>query len=268
MPSEHLFLISPPGSLEASEMGYINVPKIFEAPPSELIEVQSFEDNTGYVTEPSNFWVSKRHITKKRAAFDLIVPIFPMLLRYAVPCILLEYALYCVEAKENEQLGFYYFMDNTIKARIEDYELYKFYLRKEHWRGKDKPTNWLVKVVANHKKRKHPVFLSIDTELIEGDLPQTKSPEEQLIEAEFEEILPSRIEKICKSVGLSETATNLFLTSFEDTVSIRSTAYEKLSLSTKEYEAARKQIQRKQPLKAIQKAVYNDKRLSDYLLDR
>jgi hypothetical protein len=64
-----LFLMSPPGSREAADIGYINIPKIVKEPPSELVEVQEFTDNTGSSdsTQESHFWVYRPFIESKKA---------------------------------------------------------------------------------------------------------------------------------------------------------------------------------------------------------
>lgn len=147
-----LFLTSPPGSNEAVDIGYINIPKIVKEPPPELGEVQEFTDNTGclYSAQESNFWVYRPFIENKKVSHDFIIPLFPSFLKYAVPWIVCEYALYCVE--EDDLLGLRGFVENTIKKRISDYDISTI-LYKKAWREKEKPINW-IKIYAKCKKRK------------------------------------------------------------------------------------------------------------------
>lgn len=149
-----LFLISPPGSTEAKDIGYINIPKIVSDPPSELSEVQEFSDNSSFLdsTESSHAWVLKSFIEKKKASFDEIIPLFPQFLRYSMPWILCEYAYHCIE--ENDALGFKNFVHNTIQYRCPDYfkfaELIYGEKSEKKWSKKKKPIAY-IKGILNKR---------------------------------------------------------------------------------------------------------------------
>ena len=152
-PQKPLFLTSPPGSKEAAEIGYINIPKIVKEPPPELGEVQEFTDNTGflYSAQESNFWVYRPFIESKKAAFDLIVPLFPKMLRYTVPWIVCEYGLYCAETDYRQ--GMMLFTLNTIKRRTSDYLVVAEALWEKRWRETEKPLHYLRVVIKRIAKK-------------------------------------------------------------------------------------------------------------------
>jgi len=278
-----IFLISPPGSLEAGEIGYINIPKIVEDPPSEINEIHGLTDNSGlfYSTQKSNFWVYGPFIKSKKTSYDLIIPLFPNFLKYSIPWIVCEYALKCVET--DDLLSLREFVGNTIKRRISDFDISTILLKKT-WREKKTPINW-IKVVARCKKKREidrsglfhiPRYLSIDEPAITSDLfdegqsitvleslyqkggrqkkkvaPRSdffnslwETPEDELFGPIFEDDFWNAIDGGCKNAGLSITASNLLKTHLESTPSILGAARE-LGLSTREYETARKELQRK-----------------------
>lgn len=127
-----LFFISPPGSTELAEMGYINIPKIFEDPPAELTEVQSFEDGAWKDAGPSNFWVLRSAIQEKKAAFDDVVPLFPDLIKYAIPWVVCEYGLSCANNLNAQSLK--EFTRYTIERRMKDYLIVALALSQKRWR--------------------------------------------------------------------------------------------------------------------------------------
>ena len=89
--------------MEAKDIGYINIPKIVNEPPSELAEVQEFTDKTSFLDSATNShaWVLKSFIANKKASFDMIAPLIPAMLRNSIPWTLCEHAYYCIESKED-----------------------------------------------------------------------------------------------------------------------------------------------------------------------
>jgi len=153
-PQKPLFLTSPPGSQEAADIGYINIPKIVKEPPPELGEVQEFTDNTGflYPNEDSNAWVLKSHIENIVRPSNIVSPIIPEMFQYAIKWIVCEYGLYLTEDpgyKENLML----FTKNVIKRRFFDWPHVGMALFEKRWREAKEPIHYL-RVVAKRKKIK------------------------------------------------------------------------------------------------------------------
>ena len=258
--------MSPPGSREAADIGYINIPNIVKEPPSELVEVQEFTDNTGflYSTKESNAWVLKSLIEEKKAAFDLIVPLFPKVLRYTVPWIVCEYGLHCAETFNSQGLKF--FTLYTIRRRAIDYLIVAEALGEKRWRDTEKPLRYLrvvIKRMAEKEKiqKEHekqylfgdPKYLSFDAPLITSD------PEEALIKNDIDEFFTHKtspedyivelnylesLNQVCKSAELSEKATNVLLHSMKN-VTNKADVSAYLGFSKSEYDSIRKEIDRK-----------------------
>jgi hypothetical protein len=149
-----IFLVSPPGSLEAAEIGYINIPKIVDEPPEEIKKIHNFElakdaterditknlieedvieiSGLEFSTKKSNFWIYRPFVESKKAFHDLIVPLIPNYIKYAVPWIVCEYALHCVVT--NDILGFKNFVYNTIEYRLPNYMILGDIVLRKNWR--------------------------------------------------------------------------------------------------------------------------------------
>jgi len=195
-----LILISPPGSIEAREIGYINIPKIEDDPPTELEEVQQFEDNTEilppelgdvekftddkgrkFSLRQTHVWLLKDPIEKIVRSSKIVTTIIPEVFEYAIPWILCEYGLYCTEEGEKENLEL--FTKNVIKRRFSDWYVVGEALFEKRWRNakkveKEAPIRYL-RVVAKRKviKEKYktssslfgPEILSLDKPIVTSD---------------------------------------------------------------------------------------------------
>jgi hypothetical protein len=180
------FLISPPGSLdfiepptpkdqtEAAQTDYINIPKIANDPPPELLGERGLheftdpfkdsylpkwareirdDDDRMYYLQPSNVWIlgewienlirftdtnaKREELTDKGEVSDFL---FPQFLHFYLKWILCEYGLYC--AKQKDELGLTTFIKNIIGLRIS-------HILKKHEQWSDKECKeWFDKVFS------------------------------------------------------------------------------------------------------------------------
>lgn len=149
-----LILISPPGSIEAAQIDYINIPNIAKDPPSKLLgekglheftvplkdkdsylpkwveEIKDSDDRMYYL-QPSNVWILKEWVGNLVRIMDtrakrieltdkgrILDPSFPSLLRRYMKWILCEYGLHCL--KGEAETDFITFVRNVIGREISD----------------------------------------------------------------------------------------------------------------------------------------------------
>ncbi len=186
-----LILISPPGSIEARQIGYINIPNIAKDPPSELLgerglhgftnfdkdnylpkwaeEIKDDDDHMYYL-QASNVWILSEYVknivritdtrAKRLESTDkgrVSDPLFPSLLRFALKWILCEYGLYCL--KQNAEEDLVVFAKNIIGRHFPDKWAWfskassiGMTLHEKRWRGAKEPIRYLRFVIARRIK--------------------------------------------------------------------------------------------------------------------
>lgn len=146
--------MSPPGSREAADIGYINIPKIVKEPPTEIEKLHGFTDYTGssYATEDSNAWVLTSHIENIVESANIVTSIIPEMFQYALKWIICEYGLHLTEDSAHKE-GFMLFTKNVIKRRFSDWPHVGVALFEKRWREAKEPIRYL-RVVAKREKSK------------------------------------------------------------------------------------------------------------------
>lgn len=254
-----IFLVSPPGSEEAKDIGYINIPKIVKDPPPELTYLHSFQDNTGrqFSSGPSHVWVLKSYIADLGRSLDVIIPLFPRMLQYAVPWIVCEYAL--ERSEEGSQTDLMLFTKHIIKRRTSDWNCAGIILHEKRWRKARKPMHYLrvaiEREVEKERTRSDTMFneetISLDEPIITGNLTDNdeitywdiiseSNSEAQSFcdELDIKDILV----KACKEANLSNNAEKLLITSLNFVN--RADAAKKLEFSHTKYKTLCKEIER------------------------
>lgn len=264
-------------------MGYFSVPKIGDVLPSELGELHDYKDLSA--KDPihhvqSNFWALRAHVEMLGFVYEDIIPYYPEMIRYAVPWLLCFYGLDCLNRAEHlpterppgnaEPLAineFKRFIGESFGRWLpDDWSAAGVVLIKKEWIDTENPIFYLRTVL---KKRKNEGRY-LDGSIFGGGILEIDEP---IVSEEFMSFGPSgelfrnrAIENIevqstlmgaLKEAGFRPEhidihADHLFLgTTLSDVAEYR-------GLSEKQYDALRKERQRKKyKLQEILKRTFN-----------